>query len=113
MQYGVLVAAVVAIALVADWHQLRMAFFDVEVAKALFPEIITTALVNTVLYTLLGFGFGLALGLVLALMRLSSGAALPLDRRSPTSSSSAGSPPCWCSSRSASVCRWPSRSRSI
>ncbi|WP_030988070.1 amino acid ABC transporter permease [Streptomyces sp. NRRL S-1813] len=72
VQYGVLVAAVVAFALVADWHQLRMAFFDVEVAKALFPEIITTALVNTVLYTLLGFGFGLALGLVLALMRLSS-----------------------------------------
>ncbi|ARF58716.1 amino acid ABC transporter permease [Streptomyces gilvosporeus] len=72
VQYGVLVVAVVALALVADWHQLRTAFFDVEVAKALFPDIITTALVNTVLYTLLGFGFGLALGLVLALMRLSS-----------------------------------------
>ncbi|KIZ17254.1 amino acid ABC transporter permease [Streptomyces natalensis] len=72
VQYGVLVVAVVALALVADWHQLRTAFFDVEVAKALFPDIITTALVNTVLYTLLGFGFGLGLGLVLALMRLSS-----------------------------------------
>lgn len=72
VQYGVLVVAVLVIALVADWHQLRAAFFDVEVAKALFPDIITTALVNTVLYTLLGFGFGLALGLVLALMRLSS-----------------------------------------
>ncbi|ARH94253.1 MULTISPECIES: amino acid ABC transporter permease [Streptomyces] len=72
VQYGVLVVAVVVLALVADWHQLRTAFFDVEVAKALFPDIITTALVNTILYTLLGFGFGLALGLVLALMRLSS-----------------------------------------
>ncbi|MEU5211185.1 amino acid ABC transporter permease [Streptomyces sp. NPDC020742] len=72
VQYGVLVAAVVVLALVADWHRLRTAFFDVQIAKALFPEIITTALVNTVLYTLLGFGFGLALGLVLALMRLSS-----------------------------------------
>ncbi|UQA91679.1 amino acid ABC transporter permease [Streptomyces halobius] len=71
-QYGVLVVAVVIFALAADWHQLRVAFFDVTVAKALFPDIITTALVNTVLYTLLGFGFGLALGLVLALMRLSS-----------------------------------------
>jgi polar amino acid transport system permease protein len=71
-QYGVLAAAVVLVATLADWHQLRLAFFDIEVAKALFPEIITTALVNTVLYTLLGFGFGLALGLVLALMRLSS-----------------------------------------
>ncbi|AOP48711.1 amino acid ABC transporter permease [Streptomyces lydicus] len=72
VQYGVLVVAVVVLALVADWHQLRTAFFDVEVAKALFPDIITTALLNTILYTLLGFGFGLALGLVLALMRLSS-----------------------------------------
>ncbi|MFI6765143.1 amino acid ABC transporter permease [Streptomyces sp. NPDC050355] len=72
VQYGVLVVAVAVIALVADWHQLRSAFFDVEVAKALFPDIITTALVNTIIYTLLGFGFGLALGLVLALMRLSS-----------------------------------------
>ncbi|MFG2888710.1 amino acid ABC transporter permease [Streptomyces sp. NPDC048248] len=71
-QYGVLAIVVVVFALLADWQQLREAFFDVEVVKALFPEIITVALVNTVIYTLLGFGFGLALGLVLALMRLSS-----------------------------------------
>ncbi|MEU2789789.1 amino acid ABC transporter permease [Streptomyces sp. NPDC007100] len=70
-QYAVLAAAVLVLALVADWGTLRHAFFDVAVAKALFPDIITTALVNTVLYTLLGFGFGLGLGLVLALMRLS------------------------------------------
>ncbi|PNE37837.1 MULTISPECIES: amino acid ABC transporter permease [Streptomyces] len=71
-QYGVLVAAVAALALAADWRRLGSAFFDVSVATALFPDIVTTALVNTVRYTLLGFGFGLALGLVLALMRLSS-----------------------------------------
>ncbi|MEV5596443.1 amino acid ABC transporter permease [Streptomyces sp. NPDC052496] len=71
VQYAVLAAAVLVLALVADWGTLRHAFFDVAVAKALFPEIITTALVNTVQYTLLGFGFGLGLGLVLALMRLS------------------------------------------
>ncbi|MFH8403902.1 amino acid ABC transporter permease [Streptomyces sp. NPDC018019] len=70
-QYAVLAAAVLVLALVADWGTLRHAFFDVTVAKALFPDIITTALVNTLLYTLLGFGFGLGLGLVLALMRLS------------------------------------------
>ncbi|MHC0429059.1 amino acid ABC transporter permease [Streptomyces sp. O3] len=72
VQYAVLVAAIAAFALVADWGTLRAAFFDVDVAKALFPEIITTALVNTALYALLGFGFGLGLGLVLAMMRLSS-----------------------------------------
>ncbi|QHY95766.1 Arginine transport system permease protein ArtQ [Streptomyces sp. S4.7] len=71
VQYAVLVAVLVTIALAADWGEIQRAFFDVEVAKAQFPDIITTALVNTVIYTLLGFGFGLALGLLLALMRLS------------------------------------------
>ncbi|MFI8993108.1 amino acid ABC transporter permease [Streptomyces sp. NPDC053542] len=71
-QYALLAVIVVVVALVADWGQLRRAFFDVGIARELFPDIITTALVNTVLYTLLGFGFGLVLGLVLALMRLSS-----------------------------------------
>ncbi|EST23827.1 MULTISPECIES: amino acid ABC transporter permease [Streptomyces] len=70
-QYAVLGVVLVVIAQAADWGEIRRAFFDVEVAKAQFPDIITTALVNTVIYTLLGFGFGLALGLLLALMRLS------------------------------------------
>ncbi|GGJ87562.1 glutamine ABC transporter permease [Streptomyces camponoticapitis] len=71
VQYAVLAVVVLAIAQAADWGEIQRAFFDVEVAKAQFPDIITTALVNTVIYTLLGFGFGLALGLLLALMRLS------------------------------------------
>ncbi|MDJ1132942.1 amino acid ABC transporter permease [Streptomyces iconiensis] len=71
VQYGVLVAAVLAFALAADWGELRRAFFDLGVARAQFPEVVVTALVNTVVYTMIGFGFGLALGLLLALMRLS------------------------------------------
>ncbi|WP_406389944.1 amino acid ABC transporter permease [Streptomyces sp. NBC_00887] len=71
VQYAVLVAVILVVALTADWGEIGRAFFDVEVAKAQFPDIITTALVNTVVYTLLGFGFGLAMGLLLALMRLS------------------------------------------
>lgn len=71
-QYALLAVIVVVVALVADWGQLRRAFFDVGIARELFPDILATALVNTVLYTLLGFGFGLVLGLLLALMRLSS-----------------------------------------
>ncbi|WP_037707764.1 amino acid ABC transporter permease [Streptomyces sp. AA1529] len=70
-QYGVLLAVVLALALAADWGELRRAFFDVEVARKQFPDVVTTALVNTVIYTVLGFTFGLALGLLLALMRLS------------------------------------------
>ncbi|MFF2189818.1 amino acid ABC transporter permease [Streptomyces sp. NPDC058155] len=71
VQYAVLAVVLLVIAQAADWGEIRRAFFDVEVAKAQFPDIITTALVNTVIYTLLGFGFGLALGLLVALMRLS------------------------------------------
>ncbi|SES02733.1 polar amino acid transport system permease protein [Streptomyces qinglanensis] len=70
-QYGMLLAVVLALALAADWGELRRAFFDVEVAKKQFPDVVTTALVNTVIYTVLGFAFGLVLGLLLALMRLS------------------------------------------
>lgn len=71
VQYAVLAAVLLALALAADWGEIRRAFFDVDVAKAQFPDIITTALVNTAVYTLLGFAFGLTLGLLLALMRLS------------------------------------------
>ncbi|OEV31388.1 ABC transporter permease, partial [Streptomyces nanshensis] len=66
-----MLAVVLALALAADWGELRRAFFDVEVARKQFPDVVTTALVNTVIYTVLGFTFGLALGLLLALMRLS------------------------------------------
>lgn len=72
VQYAVFVLVVLAIARVADWQTLRDNFARVEIARAMFPRVITTALRNTVIYTLSGFTFGLLLGLVLALMRLSS-----------------------------------------
>lgn len=72
VQYAVLVLVVVILAVLADWGRLQQAFFNVEVAAGVFPEVVTIALVNTVVYTALGFGLGLGLALVLALMRLSS-----------------------------------------
>jgi polar amino acid transport system permease protein len=72
VQYAILVIALVLLALLADWGEIKRAFFDVTVAKSLFPGVITVALKNTLLYTAVGFAFGLALGLVLALMKLSS-----------------------------------------
>jgi polar amino acid transport system permease protein len=72
VQYAVLVAAVALLAGHADWGQLHTQFLDLTVARQMFPGVITTALVNTVLYTVCGFAAGLVLGLVLALMRLSS-----------------------------------------
>ncbi len=72
VQYAVLVLIVLTIALAADWGRIQSAFFDLDVARGMFPEVITVALMNTVIYTALGFVFGLVLGVVLALMRLSS-----------------------------------------
>ncbi|MCF0087525.1 amino acid ABC transporter permease [Streptomyces griseoaurantiacus] len=71
-QYLIFVAAVVALAVGADWGRLQNQFAQVDLAKQLFPDIITLALKNTVLYTLSGFVVGLVLGMVIALMRLSS-----------------------------------------
>ena len=74
-QYALLVAAVGVFAALADWDRIREAFFDTAIIGDLFPEVFTVALKNTVIYTLCAFAFGLMLGLVLALMRLSQVAA--------------------------------------
>ncbi|MFJ9906470.1 amino acid ABC transporter permease [Streptomyces sp. NPDC101152] len=71
-QYVVFVAAVIAFAVGADWGRLRNQFAQGSIARQMFPDVITMALKNTVLYTLSGFVVGLALGMVIALMRLSS-----------------------------------------
>ncbi|GGK33143.1 hypothetical protein GCM10010124_27340 [Pilimelia terevasa] len=70
--YLVFAAVLAGVALGADWGRLADAFFRPDIAAELFPEIITVALVNTLLFTGLAFAFGLVLGMALALMRLSS-----------------------------------------
>ncbi|WP_019812744.1 amino acid ABC transporter permease [Saccharomonospora saliphila] len=72
VQYALLVLVALLLVLLADWGTVVDSFFNVEAARAQLPEIVTTALVNTVIYTALGFGLGLAAGFVLALMKLSS-----------------------------------------
>ncbi|MET7475343.1 amino acid ABC transporter permease [Streptomyces sp. NPDC005648] len=72
VQYVVFVAAVIAFAVAADWGRLKNQFAQGSIARQMFPDVITLALKNTVLYTLSGFVVGLALGMVIALMRLSS-----------------------------------------
>jgi polar amino acid transport system permease protein len=72
IQYGVLVVVALVLAFMANWDQIARAFFNVDVAAKQFPDVITTALVNTIVYTAVGFAFGLGLGIVLALMKLSS-----------------------------------------
>ncbi|MEU6772993.1 amino acid ABC transporter permease [Streptomyces sp. NPDC046759] len=72
VQYVVFVAAVIAVAVTADWGRLQNQFAQGSIAKQMWPDVITLALKNTVLYTVSGFVLGLVLGLVIALMRLSS-----------------------------------------
>ncbi|MFF5855419.1 amino acid ABC transporter permease [Streptomyces sp. NPDC012751] len=72
VQYAVFAAAVIAFAVSADWGRLQNQFAQADIARQMFPDVITLALKNTVLYTLSGFVVGLVLGMVIALMRLSS-----------------------------------------
>ena len=67
-------AAVITVVIVfaADWSKIQKNFFNPEIAADMFPEVITSAVKNTALYTLLSFVLGMVLALGLALMRLSS-----------------------------------------
>lgn len=72
LQYALFTAVLVLILVSADWGRLQNQFAQKDLALRLFPEIITIALRNTVVYTTSGFLLGLVLGLVIAMMRLSS-----------------------------------------
>jgi polar amino acid transport system permease protein len=72
IQYVVLVIIALVVVFAADWGTIQAKFFDLDIARDMFPDVITTALKNTIIYTACGFAFGLTLGLALALMRLSS-----------------------------------------
>jgi polar amino acid transport system permease protein len=70
--YVVFGLIIVGVAAAADWHRVADAFFRLDIAHDMFPQAVTVALRNTIVYTLLAFVFGLVLGLLLALMRLST-----------------------------------------
>ena len=72
IQYGILIVIAGLIAIVADWPTLFDTFGRIDIAVGMFPDVITKALKNTVVFTGLGFVLGLAIAIVLALMRLSS-----------------------------------------
>ena len=71
VQYAVLGLVVLLLAVTADWAKLQSVFLDPHVMATMWPSIITIALKNTLVYTICAFTFGLVLGLLLALMRLS------------------------------------------
>jgi polar amino acid transport system permease protein len=74
-RWAVYAATLVVLALIvlnADWAKLADTFLDPEIFADLFPEIVTVAAKNTIILAVLAFTGGLLLGLLLALMRLSS-----------------------------------------
>lgn len=70
--YALFAALIVAIVLAADWGRLQQQFFQIDIALEQFPEIVTIAAKNTIIFTVIAFFGGLLLGLLLALMKLSS-----------------------------------------
>jgi polar amino acid transport system permease protein len=69
--YSVLLLVFLLAGVLADWPRIQSAFFNPEIAAEMFPEVLTVAAKNTVVYTFLAFAFGLILALVLALMKRS------------------------------------------
>jgi hypothetical protein len=60
VQYLIFLAAVLTVVLAADWGRLAEAFFRLDIARGMFPNVVLVALRNTLTYTLLAFAFGLA-----------------------------------------------------
>ena len=63
---------VVFLIIKVDWTKLQETFFDPQIFRDQFPAVITQAARNTLIFTFFAFTGGLALGLLLALMKLSS-----------------------------------------
>ncbi|HVK21930.1 MAG TPA: amino acid ABC transporter permease [Actinokineospora sp.] len=72
IQSLVLLAVVAVLIVTVDGQKVQESFFDFKAAKNMFPTIFTVALKNTIIYAVSAYVIGFLLGLVLALMRLSS-----------------------------------------
>lgn len=70
--YAVFVLVITSIVLFADWDRLQTSFANLELARAMFPDVLIIAAKNTILYTAASYSFGFVLGLMLALMKLST-----------------------------------------
>lgn len=75
LQYALLAAVVLVLVFTIDARQIQDAFFRSDLVRDTFTQGIGTAFKNTLIYTAGAFLFGLVLGTVLALMRLSQVAA--------------------------------------
>jgi polar amino acid transport system permease protein len=70
--YGLLALIVVGFVVFADFDKIQRNFFKTDVARRMFPDVLTTAAKNTIIATLLSFTLGLVLALGLAIMKRST-----------------------------------------
>ncbi len=70
--YAIAILVVAVAVALGDWDRIAFNFFNLEVMRDMFPEVITIAARNTIVYTLMSFAIGLVGALALALMKLSS-----------------------------------------
>jgi polar amino acid transport system permease protein len=72
VQYTIGLVVVALVALKTDWATFSGAFLRSDIFERMMPRVITIGVVNTLIYTALAFVFGLSVGLLLAMMKLSS-----------------------------------------
>jgi polar amino acid transport system permease protein len=72
VQYAILVAAVALVAFLANWGQIVDTFFEPSMIEKTFDRGLPTAFYYTVVYTAGAFAYGMVIGTILALMKLSS-----------------------------------------
>ena len=95
-QFAGLIIIILILALVGEWQAFFKSFFNFSTPSARRPAgCFTTGLKNTLIYAISAFVFGLTLGLIIALMRLSEvplyrWAVHPLRRAIPRSARAAG-----------------------
>ena len=70
-QYAIIVVIVVVLALVGHWHDFRLQFLDFDQMGQILGRVIRIGFKNTLIYTVMAFAFGLVMGLIIALMRMS------------------------------------------
>src|SRR3954468_1439349 len=73
VQYGLFVAVILVVAFSVNWADIQEYFLDVDEAKKMWPKVITVGLVNTIIYSVSGYVLAFVFGLLIPLMRLSSG----------------------------------------
>ncbi|MBP8881601.1 MAG: amino acid ABC transporter permease [Dermatophilaceae bacterium] len=71
-QYAVGLLLIAFLAIKTDWKSFSDSFFRLDIAASMWPRLLTEAIRNTLVYTALAFVFGLGLGLIIAMMKLSS-----------------------------------------